>query len=144
MCSVFTGVARSAFELALNYVHERKQGGNFLIEHQMTRLRIGDMLRRLEMARAVARRTLAFSRYAPQPHPFVTAMGKVSVTDEAMTVVNEAFQLFGGNATSLEYPIEKIYRDTRVALIEDGENYVLTMRLGQLASRLYQDGWANS
>lgn len=142
MCQVFTGVARSAFELALAYVHERKQGGAPLIEHQMTRLRIGDMLRRVEMARAVARRSLAFARRSPQTHPFVTAQGKVGVTEEAMKVVHEAFQLFGGNATSREYPIEKIYRDTRVALIEDGENYVLTMRLGQLASRLYQDGWA--
>lgn len=142
MCQVFVGVARAAFELALKYVHERKQGGAPLIEHQMTRLRIGEMFRRLEMARAVARRSLAFSRFGAQPHPFATAQGKVSVTEEAMAVVNEAFQLFGGNATSREYPVEKLLRDARVALIEDGENYVLKMRLGQLASRLYQQGWA--
>jgi len=69
---------------------------------------------------------------------------EVSVTEEAMKVVHEAFQLFGGNGTTREYPIEKLFRDTRSALIEDGENYMLTMRLGILASRLYQEGWTRN
>jgi len=141
MCQVFTGVARSAFELALAYCHERKQGGVALMEHQLTRYRIGDMLRRLEMTRASARRTLEFARFATDKHPHVTAQGKVSVTEEAMKIAHEALQLFGGNGTSKEYPIEKIYRDTRAALIEDGENYMLTVRLGLTASMLYENGW---
>ncbi len=141
MCQVFTGVARAAFELALAYCHERKQGGGFLVEHQMTQLRLGDMLRRLEMARAVSRRSLAFSRMSPQTHPYASAQAKVSVTEEAMKIAHEAFQLFGGNGTTREYPIEKIFRDVRSALIEDGENYILTARLGGLASQLYQNGW---
>jgi acyl-CoA dehydrogenase len=141
---VFTGVARSAFELALGYAHERRQGGALLANHQLIRWRLGDMARRVEMARAVARRSLAFARLSPQTHPYVTAQAKVSVTEEAMKVVHEAFQLFGGNGTSREYPIEKIFRDTRSALIEDGENYVLSMRLGALLSRLYQDGWTRN
>jgi alkylation response protein AidB-like acyl-CoA dehydrogenase len=142
MCVVFTGVARAAFELALAYCHERKQGGAHLMQHQMTQLRIGEMLRRLEMARAIARRMLAFARAGAQSHPYATAQAKVSVTEEAMKIVHEAFQLFGGNGTTCAYPIEKLFRDTRSALIEDGENYMLTCRLGVLASRLYQNGWA--
>ena len=59
-----------------------------------------------------------------------------------MKVVDEAFQLFGGAGTSREYPIEKLFRDARAALIEDGENYVLTMRLGLLAQQLYAEGWS--
>jgi acyl-CoA dehydrogenase len=144
MCQVFTGVARSAFEHALAYAHERKQGGAPIIQHQLTRYRLGDMARRVEMMRAIARRSLEYARLSPRVHPYVTAQAKVSVTEEAMKVVHEAFQLFGGNGTSREYPIEKIFRDTRASLIEDGENYVLTMRLGVLASRLYQDGWTRN
>ena len=53
-------------------------------------------------------------------------------------------QVFGGAGTSREYPIEKLFRDARSALIEDGENYVLTMRLGVLAQQLYADGWTRS
>jgi len=144
MAQTFTGVARSAFELALQYCHERRQAGKLLIDHQLTRYRLGDMLRRVELCRSVARRSLAYARLSPLTHPYVTAAGKVTVTQEAMKVVDEAFQLFGGNGTSREYPIEKLYRDTRLALIEDGENYVLTMRLGLLAQQLYAEGWAQN
>jgi acyl-CoA dehydrogenase len=144
MAQGFTGVARAAFELALQYCHERRQGGKLLIDHQLTRYRLGDMLRRVELCRAVARRSLAYARLSPKSHPYVTAAGKVTVTQEAMKVVDEALQLFGGAGTSREYPIEKLYRDARAALIEDGENYVLTMRLGLLAQQLYAEGWAQA
>jgi acyl-CoA dehydrogenase len=144
MCQVFTGVARSAFELALAYAHERKQGGALLIDHQLTRWRLGDMARRVEMARAVARRSLTYARLSPSSHAYATAQAKVSVTEEAMKVVNEALQMFGGNGLSRDYPIERLLRDTRAALIEDGENYLLTMRFGALVSQLYEDGWTRS
>lgn len=141
MSSVFTGAARAAFEHALAYCHERRQGGDLLIQHQLTRWRLGDMLRRVELCRAMARRSVQYAAQSPQTHPYVTAMAKITVTEEAMKVAAEAFQLFGGCGTSREYPIEKIFRDCRAALIEDGENYMLTMRLGLLAGLLYEDGW---
>jgi len=144
MSQTFTGVARAAFEMALQYCHERKQGGQMLIDHQLTRFRIGDMLRRVELCRGVARRSLAYARQTPQGHAYATASAKVTVTQEAMAVVDEALQLFGGSGLSREYAIEKIYRDTRAALIEDGENRVLTMRLGVLAQQLYAEGWSQN
>lgn len=144
MAQMFTGVARAAFELALEYCHERKQGGQRLIDHQLTRYRLGDMLRRVELCRAVARRSLAYARLTPSGHPWATASGKVTVTEEAEKVVSEAFRLFGGNATTLEYPIEKLVRDTRSALIEDGENTMLTTRLGYLCQQLYEEGWTQN
>jgi alkylation response protein AidB-like acyl-CoA dehydrogenase len=144
MAQTFTGVARAGFELALQYCHERKQGGRTLMDHQLTRYRLGDMLRRVELCRSVARRSLAYARLSPLTHPYVTAAGKVTVTQEAMKVVDEAFQLFGGAGMSREYPIEKLYRDARVALIEDGENTILTMRLGVLAQQLYAEGWSQT
>jgi acyl-CoA dehydrogenase len=144
MAQTFTGVARAGFEMALQYCHERKQGGRTLMDHQLTRYRLGDMLRRVELCRSVARRSLAYARLSPHTHPYVTAAGKVTVTQEAMKVVDEAFQLFGGAGMSREYPIEKLYRDARVALIEDGENTILTMRLGVLAQQLYAEGWSQT
>lgn len=144
MSQLFTGVARAAFEMALHYCHERKQGGQRLIDHQLTRYRLGDMMRRVELCRAVARRSLAYARQSPSGHPWATASGKVTVTEEADKVVAEAFRLFGGNGTTLEYPVEKLVRDVRAALIEDGENYMLTARLGFLCQQLYEDGWTQN
>lgn len=144
MSQVFTGVARSAFELALQYCHERKQGGQLLIDHQLTRYRLGDMMRRVELARGVARRSLAYARLSPHTHPYATASAKVTVTEECMKVVSEALQLFGGAGTSREYPIEKLFRDARSALIEDGENYIITTRVGLLCQQLYAEGWSQN
>ena len=144
MAQWFTGVARSAFELALAYCHERKQGGQLLIDHQLTRYRLGDMMRRVELCRAVARRSLAYARLSPQGHPLATASGKVTVTEEAMRVVTDALQLFGGNGLTREYPMEKLFRDARAALIEDGENTILSTRLGFLLQQLYEEGWSQN
>jgi alkylation response protein AidB-like acyl-CoA dehydrogenase len=144
MSQMFTGVARAAFEMALAYANERKQGGQLLIDHQLTRYRIGDMMRRVELCRAVARRSLAYARLTPQGHPWATASGKVTVTEEAEKVVMEAFRLFGGNGTTREYPIEKLVRDVRAALIEDGENTMLTTRLGFLCQELFDSGWTQN
>lgn len=144
MAQTMTGLARAAFEMALHYCHERKQGGQLLIDHQLTRYRLGDMFRRVELCRSVARRSLAYARLSPSGHPYATASGKVTVTEEAMKVATEALQLFGGAGTSREYPIEKLLRDARAAQIEDGENYMLTMRLGLLAQQLYAEGWTQN
>lgn len=144
MSQLFTGVARAAFEMALAYCHERKQGGQLLIDHQLTRYRIGEMMRRVELCRGVARRSLAYARLTPQGHPWATASGKVTVTEEAEKVVLEAFRLFGGNGTTLEYPIEKLMRDVRAALIEDGENTMISARLGFLCQQMYEEGWTQN
>ncbi|MCB1695829.1 MAG: acyl-CoA dehydrogenase family protein [Halioglobus sp.] len=144
MAQTMTGLARAAFEMALQYCHERKQGGQLLVDHQLTRYRLGDMYRRVELCRSVARRSLAYARLTPAGHPYATAAGKVTVTEEAMKVATEALQLFGGAGTSREYPIERLFRDARAAQIEDGENYILTMRLGLLCQQLYAEGWTQN
>lgn len=71
-------------------------------------------------------------------------MSKAFVTQAAFDVANEAMQLFGGNGLTKEYELEKLLRDTRTALIEDGENYFLTLRLGTTLSDLYEQGWTRS
>jgi alkylation response protein AidB-like acyl-CoA dehydrogenase len=48
-------------------------------------------------------------------------------------VTNAAFEIFGGNAQTTEYPIEKLLRDARLGTIADGTNDVLSL---MAASRL--------
>jgi acyl-CoA dehydrogenase len=60
-----------------------------------------------------------------QPRLEYAIASKVTSTPAAFDVASEAFQIFGGNGTSREYPIEKIFRDARSSMIEDGCNYVL-------------------
>lgn len=144
MSQASTGLARAAFELALAYAHERRQGGATLAEHQLVRYRLGAMARKVELIRAVSRRASEFSQMAPNPHPYVTAQAKVTCTEQAFEVACEALQMFGAVGLTPQQPVEKLFRDARASLIEDGENHVLTMRFGGLLSQLYQDGWTRS
>ncbi len=138
MSATFTGVARAAFELALDYVHERKQGGGLLMEHQSVRLRVFDMWRKLESSRALSQRVFQYN-YGPNgPHLLASITSKTFVTQNAFDIACEAMQLFGANGLTREYPVEKLMRDARASMVEDGENNVLGLKAGSWLSKWYQ------
>jgi alkylation response protein AidB-like acyl-CoA dehydrogenase len=129
MGTLFAGLARAALELATDYAKERKQGGVPIIEHQSVRGRLFEMFRRVECARAL-NRSVVLSNALNQPRLEYAIASKVTSTQTAFDVASEAFQIFGGNGTSREYPIEKMFRDARSSMIEDGCNYVLGLIAG--------------
>jgi len=124
MGTVFAGVARSAFELALDYARERIQGGRPIIEHQSVKARIFEMYRRVEAARAL-NFNVAMLNAGRKPNLTAAIASKVTSTQTAFEVASMAFQIFGGAGITKEYPIEKIFRDARISMIEDGCNEVL-------------------
>ena len=124
MGTLFSGVARSACELAVDYAKERKQGGVPIIEHQSVRGRLFEMFRKCEAARSL-NRDVVLSNALNEPKLEYAIASKVTSTQTAFEVASEALQIFGGNGTSREYPIEKIFRDARSSMIEDGCNYML-------------------
>jgi alkylation response protein AidB-like acyl-CoA dehydrogenase len=128
----FTGLARAAFEMALDYTHERKQGGVPIIRHQSVQSRLLHMFRKVEMSRALARRNVEYIFTAPRPALLGSIAAKITSTQSAFEVASEALQLFGGNGLTLEYTIEKLLRDARASMIEDGCNEVLAIKGGAL------------
>jgi len=138
MAATFTGVARAAFDHALEYVHERKQGGAAIINHQSVQSRIFSIWQRVEAARALTHRVFSYNYSENGPHILASVTSKTFVTDTAFQVASDALQLFGGNGLTKEYPIEKIMRDARSAMIEDGENHILGLKGVTWLSRWYQ------
>jgi acyl-CoA dehydrogenase len=130
MATVFTGCARSAFELAHGYAHQRKQGGVPIIRHQSVAYRLFHMFRKVEAARALSRRVLHYNFTAPSPSLQAAMAAKVTGTQTSFEVASDALQIFGGNGLTREYPIEKILRDARASLIEDGCNEMLAIKGG--------------
>ena len=142
MSHVATGLARAAFELALAYVHERRQGGELLARLQLTRYRLGVIGARVEAIRAMARHVAHYTRCSPRAHPYFTASGQAYCCSTMMSVVDDSLQLFGGVGLTREFPMEKLLRDARAMQIEDGENNILFMHYGYLLSRLHEnEGW---
>jgi acyl-CoA dehydrogenase len=88
------------------------------------------MFRKVEMSRAPARRVALYNGTTLAPSLPAAITAKVSATRFAFEVASEALQLFGGNGLTHEYPIEKLFRDTRAALIEDGCNEMLSIKGG--------------
>lgn len=132
MGAIWTGVARAAFEIAWEYAHQRKQGGVPIYRHQSVAHRLFHMYRRLEAARALVRRVTEFNTSAEVPALQSAMATKVTCTQAAFENASEAVQMLGGNGITREYPAEKLFRDARSAMIEDGCNEILAIKGGML------------
>jgi len=131
MGTVFTGLARAAFEEALEYSKNRVQGGKPLCEHQLVKQKLYKMFEKVESSRYYTRKIMehvweriyiertfdASSRHALSAQIY----GKRS----AFEVAYEALQIFGGYGLTRDFLVEKLFRDARAGLIEDGTTEVL-------------------
>lgn len=126
MGQLFVGVARAGYEMALAYSKERRQGGRPIFEHQSVQARLFRMFQQVEAARALARRVARYNASGESALQYSIA-AKVFCTQTSFDVASAALQIFGGNGLSREYPIEKILRDARASLIEDGCNEYLSL-----------------
>lgn len=127
MGAIFTGVARAAYEEALRYTQTRIQGGKPISEHQLVQKHLFDMFTKVETCRALSRAAMAYNAVADPPALEYAIASKVYCTQASLEVADTALQLFGGNGLSRAYPMEKLYRDARASLIEDGANDVLAL-----------------
>ncbi|MBW2062690.1 MAG: acyl-CoA/acyl-ACP dehydrogenase [Deltaproteobacteria bacterium] len=131
MGSVFAGTAHSAYDEALNYAKERIQGGVPIIEHQNIKLKLVDMFTSVEAARSFSRQVSVYNgtqtKAMQLPALEYSIASKIFCTEASFRVASQAIQIFGGNGLSREYVIEKIFRDARAAMIEDGVNETLAL-----------------
>lgn len=125
MGTTFVGCARAAFELAVDYAKERVQGDTPIFMHQSVRSRLFRMYQKVEMARSLNQRIVRINMTRTQPLLTLAITSKVTSTEAAFEVASEALQIFGGAGISRACPIEKIFRDARISMIEDGCNEVL-------------------
>ena len=130
MSATFTGCARAAYDLALTYAHERKAGGVPIIRHQSVAYRLFHMFRKVEAACALSRRVLHYNFQTPAMALQAAMAAKVTATQTAFEVASESLQMHGGNGLAHDYPVEKILRDARASLIEDGCNEILAIKGG--------------
>ena len=130
MGATFVGLARRAYELAHAYAHERKQGGVPIIRHQHVAYRLFHMFRKVEAACALTRRVAEYNTVNEHPALHAAMTSKVTGTQTAFEVASDAIQMFGGNGVTREYPVEKLLRDARSSMIEDGCNELLAMKGG--------------
>ena len=127
MGAIFTGTARAAFEEALSYTKQRIQGGKAISEHQAVQLKLMDMFIKVEAARQLSRAAMSYNSQTIPPALQYSIASKVFCTTTAFEVASDAIQLHGGMGLAKEMLVEKLFRDARASMIEDGTNEVLSL-----------------
>ncbi len=113
------GMARAAYEAALDYARERETFGTAIIGHQAVGFRLADMATRLHAAELMILHAAAL-RDAGRPCLKEAAMAKLYASEMAERVCSDAIQIHGGYGYLADFPVERIYRDVRVCQIYEG------------------------
>lgn len=117
------GMARSAFEVAVNYAKERQSFGTAIFNHQAVGFRLADCATQLEAARQLIWHA-ATLRDAGKPCLKEAAMAKLFASEMAERVCSAAIQTLGGYGYVNDFPVERIWRDVRVCQIYEGTSDV--------------------
>lgn len=117
------GMARSAFEVALQYAKERESFGTAIFNHQAVGFRLADCATQLEAARQLIWHAAAL-RDAGRPCLKEAAMAKLFASEMAEQVCSAAIQTLGGYGYVSDFPVERIWRDVRVCQIYEGTSDV--------------------
>jgi alkylation response protein AidB-like acyl-CoA dehydrogenase len=117
------GMARAALKHAIAYSKERTAFGKTISEHQAVAFRLADMATQLHAAETMIL-DAASLRDAGEPCLKQACMAKLFASEAAERICSDAIQIFGGYGYSRELPVEKIYRDVRVAQIYEGTSDV--------------------
>ncbi|WP_029133984.1 acyl-CoA dehydrogenase family protein [Sedimenticola selenatireducens] len=113
------GMARAAYQAALDYARERESFGTPIINHQAVAFRLADMATQLEAAHLMVMNA-AVLRDAAQPCLKEACMAKLFASEAAEQICSAAIQVHGGYGYLKDFPVERIYRDVRISQIYEG------------------------
>ncbi|MDT3399471.1 acyl-CoA dehydrogenase family protein [Streptomyces sp. B1866] len=118
------GIARAAYEVALDYAKTRIQFGRPIIDNQGIAFQLADMRTKIDASRLLVWRA---SWMAANGKPFTAAEGSMSklfAGETAKTVTAQAVQILGGNGFTREYPVERMHRDAAIYTIFEGTSEI--------------------
>ncbi|KAA3616428.1 MAG: acyl-CoA dehydrogenase [Calditrichaeota bacterium] len=122
--SMAIGLGRAAMENAAVYAKDRTAFGKTIADFQAIKWYLADMATELEAGRLLVHQA-ARLRDAGKPYSKEAAMGKLFASEAAMRGASKAIQILGGYGYIREYPLERIYRDTKLTEIGEGTSEVL-------------------
>ncbi len=111
LAAAATGMAAGAFDRALSYIKEREAFGRKIGAFEITRHKIAEMAAKVETARAITYR--AARQHDAGKAGAVPAMAKMVATRAAVSVADEAIQIYGGYGYMKESEVERFYRDAK-------------------------------
>lgn len=118
------GVARAAYEYALDYAKERVQFGRPIIENQAVAFALADMKMGIDAARLLVWRASWMGRNNRAFTAGEGSMSKLKASEVAVSATEKAVQLLGGAGFLRDHPVERWYRDAKIYTIFEGTSEI--------------------
>ncbi|GAA3749383.1 acyl-CoA dehydrogenase family protein [Micromonospora maritima] len=128
------GVARAAYEYALDYAKDRVQFGRPIIANQAVAFALADMKMEIDAARLLVWRASWMGR---NNRPFTAgegSMSKLKAGEVAVAVTDKAVQLLGGAGFLRDHPVERWYRDAKIYTIFEGTSEIQRLVISRAIS----------
>ena len=130
------GVARAAYEYALEYALQREQFGRKIGEFQAIAFKLADMKARIDAARLLVWRAGWMARNGKAFENAEGSMAKLVASEAAVYVTDEAIQILGGNGYTRDYPVERMHRDAKIFTIFEGTSEIQRLVIGRAVTGL--------
>ncbi|OMB91134.1 acyl-CoA dehydrogenase family protein [Mycobacterium colombiense] len=130
------GVARAAYEYALEYACQREQFGRKIGEFQAVAFKLADMKSRVDAARLLVWRAGWMARNNQNFDSAEGSMAKLVASEAAVYVTDEAIQILGGNGYTRDYPVERMHRDAKIFTIFEGTSEIQRLVISRAVTGL--------
>ena len=128
------GVARAAYDYALDYAKQRVQFGRPIIENQAIAFLLADMKTSIDAARLLVWRAAWMARNGQQFTSAEGSMSKLVAGETAVRVTEKAMQILGGNGYTRDYPVERMARDAKIYTIFEGTSEIQRLVIARTIS----------
>jgi len=131
------GIARAAYEYALDYAKERKQFGRPIIDNQAIAFKLADMKMHIDAARLLVWRAAWMGRNNKQFSNGEGSMSKLYAGETAVWATEQAIQIMGGYGYVREHPVERWHRDSKIFTIFEGTSEIQRLVISRAISGMH-------
>jgi acyl-CoA dehydrogenase len=131
------GIARAAYEFALQYAKEREQFHRKIIENQAIAFTLARMKMEIDAARLLVWRASWMGRNGVTFENAEGSMSKLKSGEVAVWVTERAIQILGGNGYTREFPVERWHRDAKIYDIFEGTAEIQQLVIARAISGMH-------
>ena len=128
------GIARAAYEYALDYSKERVQFGRPIVDTQAIAFALADMKMEIDATRLLVWRAAWMGRTGQDFTAAEGSMSKLKAGEVAVWATERAIQILGGNGYTREYPVERMHRDSKIYTIFEGTSEIQRLVIARAIS----------
>ncbi|MBA2495511.1 MAG: acyl-CoA dehydrogenase, partial [Acidimicrobiia bacterium] len=135
VAAMAVGIARGAYEYALDYAKQRRAFGKAIIENQSIAFLLADMATEIDASRLLVWRAAWLARNGGYTNA-EGSMSKLKAGRTAVWVTERAIQILGGYGYTREYPVERMHRDAKIFDIFEGTEQIQQLVIARAISGL--------